>query len=157
MWSRTRDPRVPGANEQILRDDLARLEAWLKGEPVLGGHWKLCYTVENFAPACQLVVIEQRRPDGTWEVRQSCHTIEFQGRAAARRGGLVREHAAPVTWNGDLGYLPELRVAVRGVGQVRVGRFELRGARVAGGGGGGGRPPAPPGPRPSPRIPDSGG
>lgn len=120
MWRLTRDPGVVGPNEQIVADDAVRLAAARKGRPVFGGEWQVCYRVTNDAPAAQWVGIEQRDASGTWSVRQGCHTIEFQGRYAARRGGAVREHAAPVDWNGDRDRPPELRVVVRGGGKVRV-------------------------------------
>jgi hypothetical protein len=95
MWRRTRTGSGP--NEAIVRADAKRTR---------GAGWQLCYRVENFAPAVQLVGVEQRRADATWEMRQACHTIEFQARAARRRGGLTREHAAPVDWDGDSGHFP---------------------------------------------------
>ncbi|HEX2854676.1 MAG TPA: family 20 glycosylhydrolase [Opitutaceae bacterium] len=118
MWKRTRDPRVAGPNEEIIRADAGRKTS---------AGWQLCYRVENFAPAAQLVAVEQQRDDGSWETVQSCHTIEFQARAARPRGGLTREHAAPVAWNGDAKNLPRLRFALRGLGQVRIGDVELVG------------------------------
>jgi Glycosyl hydrolase family 20, catalytic domain len=114
MWARTRDSRVAGPNEEILRADSTRLR-----QPLPRG-WQLCYRVKNFAPAAQLVAVEQRREDDTWETIQACHTIEFQNRAARPRGGLTREHAAPVVWDGDLKKAPHLRFALRGVGQVKL-------------------------------------
>ncbi len=120
MWKRTRDPRVVSPNEQIVRQDAARLRAFLRGEPVFGGEWQLCYKVWNFAPAVQLVGVEQQQPDGSWHTLQSCHTIEFQTSAARPRGTFIREHAAPVAWNGDPSHPPRLRLFVRGIGEVKV-------------------------------------
>ena len=114
MWDRTRDSRVRGPNEKILGLDAKRLK-----QPVPSG-WQLCYLVENFAPAAQLVAVEQQGEDGTWKSIQSCHTIEFQSRAAQPRGGLTRAHAAPVQWDGNAEELPKLRFALRGVGAVRL-------------------------------------
>jgi hypothetical protein len=125
MWTLTRDRRVHGANERILAQDAVRLRAWRRGEPVFGGRWQLCYAVRNFAPALQLVAAEQQQPDGTWRALQSCLTIEFQTRAAQPRGPFVREHAAPVDWDGDRTRPPGLRLVLRGVGEVRVERVEL--------------------------------
>jgi hypothetical protein len=130
MWTRTRDPLVVSPNEQIVRNDADRLRALRRGEPVFGGPWQLCYKVWNFAPAVQLVGVEQQLPDGTWATRQACHTIEFQSRAARRRSDIVREHAAPIDWDGDLTRLPELRLFLRGVGQVKIGDVALVGADV---------------------------
>lgn len=127
MWKRTRDPRVVGPNEAIVSADAARLRAWRRGERVFGGEWQLCYKVWNFAPAAQLVGLEQQQADGSWKRLQACHTIEFQTRAAQPRSDIVREHAAPVEWNGDFAAPPRLRVFVRGVGEVKIGEVELVG------------------------------
>ncbi len=117
MWRATRAANVRGPNEQLVLADANR-------EPVRKG-WQLCYKVWNFAPALQLVGVEQRQPDGAWKTLQACHTIEFQARAARRRSDIVREHAAPVAWEGDPAALPRLRIFVRGLGQVKVGDIEL--------------------------------
>lgn len=130
MWAFTRDRRVRGANERILAQDAARFRAWRRGDPVFGGPWQVCYAVRNFAPALQLVVVEQQQPDGTWRRLQGCHTVEFQTRAARPRGPFVREHAAPVVWDGDRDRLPGLRLALRGVGEVQVERVELSDGRT---------------------------
>ncbi len=130
MWARTRDVRRRGPNEVILLADAARWAAWRKDAPVFGSGWQVCYRVHNFAPAVQLVAVEQQRIDGTWETRQACHTIEFQARTACRRGGLVREHAAPVEWKGDATEPPRLRFVVRGRGQVRIEAAVLTDGRV---------------------------
>lgn len=126
MWRFTRDRRVRGANERILRQDAQRFRAWQRGEPVFGGPWQLCYTVRNFAPALQLVGAEQQQADGSWRPLQSCLTIEFLTEAAQPRGPFVREHAAPVSWDGQPAHLPALRLVLRGVGQVRIEHVELR-------------------------------
>ncbi len=122
MWGATRDPRVQGPNEQMLLADARRLRA---GTSAAG--WQLCYRVWNFAPAMQFVGVEQQEADGSWRVLQSCHTIEFQDRAARRRGDIVREHAAPVAWSGAPAERPRLRLFVRGLGQVRIGSVEWLG------------------------------
>ncbi|HNC25273.1 MAG TPA: glycoside hydrolase family 20, partial [Opitutaceae bacterium] len=90
------------------------------GEPVFGATWQLCYAVHNFRPALQLVRVEQRQADGSWANRQECLTIEFQTRGAQPRGDVVREHAAPVEWDGDRSRPPQLRFALLGVGEVRL-------------------------------------
>jgi N-acetyl-beta-hexosaminidase len=128
MWKRTRDPHTISPNEHIVRADADRLRAFLRGEPVFGGEWQLCYKVWNFAPASQLVGVEQQQPDGSWKTLQSCHTIEFQTSAARSRGAFIREHAAPISWNGDPLHPPRLRLFVRGVGQVKVGDIALASA-----------------------------
>ncbi len=120
MWCFTRDARRRGTNEQILERDAARLRAWRRGEPVFGATWQLCYAVHNFRPALQLVRVEQRQADGSWASRQECLTIEFQTRGAQPRGDVVREHAAPVEWDGDRSRPPQLRFALLGVGEVRI-------------------------------------
>lgn len=124
MWRATRRPRAAGPNERMLRADAQRLRT---GKIQAG--WQLCYRVWNFAPAVQVVGVEQCEPDGTWRVLQSCHTIEFQARAARPRGEIVREHAAPVAWEGDPAHPPRLRLFIRGVGQVKVGAVEWLGPR----------------------------
>jgi hypothetical protein len=131
MWLRTRDERTTGPNEQMIARDLVRLADWKRGEPVFGSAWQLCYAVRNVAPAVQLVGVEQQATDGSWQVLQSAHTIEFQSCAARPRAAIVREHAAPVAWDGPPDRLPALRLFVRGVGEVMVGRIALmRGAEV---------------------------
>ena len=124
MWRATRTPKDRGPNERILRADAERLRA-KRG----AAGWQLCYRVGNFAPAMQLVGVEQQQADGTWRVIQSCHTIEFQDRAARPRGKMAREHGAPVAWDGDLAHPPKLRLFARGLGQVKVGAVELMGPR----------------------------
>jgi hypothetical protein len=107
------------------------LRDWRRGEPVFGGEWQLCYCVRNLAPAAQLVAVEQQAPDGSWIIRQSCHTIEFRTEAARRRGTIVREHAAPVEWDGDPARPPRLRFTLRGLGKVRIEAAVLGSAKRA--------------------------
>lgn len=130
IWARTRDAHVAGPNEQILREDERRLRSLLRGQPVLGPQWQLCYRVHNVAPCVQRVSVEQQRPDGSWQVLQSCHTIEFQTRAATPRGTIVREHAAPVDWDGNASRLPRLRMVLRGVGLVDISEVALIGVET---------------------------
>ncbi len=120
LWARTRKGRGP--NDTMVNADRRRR---------VNAGWQLCYRVKNIAPASQFVGVEQQRTDGTWELRQGCHTIEFQTRAARRRTGMTREHAAPVEWDGLAGRLPRLRLILRGVGQVKVEDLELRDGQVA--------------------------
>jgi hypothetical protein len=108
-----------GPNDDILRADVQRCR-----QPLPSG-WQLCYRVNNFRPAAQLVAVEQQQPDGSWQTLQACHTIEFQSRTARPRGGLTREHAAPIKWNGDLSTLPRLRLVLRGLGEVKIEAIEL--------------------------------
>jgi hypothetical protein len=128
MWNLSRDPRALSPNEKMVAADAKRY-AEMRRKTLGQAGWQLCYSVWNFAPAAQLVGIEQLQGDGTWEVLQSCHTIEFQSRAARPRADVVREHAAPVEWDGDLSHIAELRLFVRGAGQVKVGAIELRAGR----------------------------
>lgn len=126
MWAFTRDRRVQGANERILAADAARLAAWEKGEAVFGPPWQFCYAVLNARPCLQQVAVEQHQADGTWRQLQACHTIEFQTEAAQPNGQFLREHAAPVAWDGDGHNPPRLRLVLRGVGAVRIRTPELR-------------------------------
>jgi hypothetical protein len=130
MWRRSRDPQIEGPNEQMVRADAARCAAWQRGAPVFGDRWQLCYRVWNFAPAAQFVSVEQRLPDGTWRTLQQCHTIEFQTCAATVHGTMIREHAAPVEWDGDVKNFPRLCMLVRGVGEVKVSAISLTGGRT---------------------------
>jgi hypothetical protein len=131
MWRFTRDRRRRGANEIILTKDAARLRAWQLGRPVFGGRWQLCYAVNNFAPNLQLVRLEQQQADGTWTNQQDCITVEFQTRSAQPRGPMVREQAAPVTWDGDPQKLPRLRLVLLGVGQVKIEQVALTDGRTS--------------------------
>jgi len=63
--------------------------------PVCGA-WQLLFTVHNFAPALQKVVVEQQEPDGTWETIHSLHTIEFRAFAARPRIKIRREFSVPL-------------------------------------------------------------
>ncbi|HWA85097.1 MAG TPA: family 20 glycosylhydrolase [Opitutus sp.] len=134
MWRRTRDPKVCGPNEALIFADAARLKGWEKCHVIRDTSkiakrgfcgWRLCYKVRNFAPALQFVGVEQRRQDGSWKLLQSCPTIEFQTRAARPRGSFVREHAAPVAWDGDAARPPRLRIVLRGIGAVKIGAIAL--------------------------------
>lgn len=125
MWRQTRSAGTEGPNAKMIERDLERLRALRRGERVFGGEWQLCYRVWNFAPAVQVVGIEQQLPDGSWRTLQSCHTIEFQTAAAQSHGTFVREHAAPVDWDGARERMPVLRLFVRGVGEVKVGAIAL--------------------------------
>ncbi len=121
MWKRTRDASVLGPNEATVTADAARLK-----EPDAGGRdWQISYRVENSTPAAQLVAVEWRALDGEWQTLQACHTIEFQARAARRRGGLSRWHAAPIPWNGIPADFPLLRLVLRGLGQVTIRQVEV--------------------------------
>jgi hypothetical protein len=158
MWARTRDPRQRGPNEQMLAADAARLRTWRRwladaarrptlawqATPVCGA-WQLQFTVHNFAPALQRVVVEQQRGDGAWEELYGRYTIEFRAFAARSRTRIKREFSVPV--GPDLVSGPgfdcsrprrgrsapgsttpatgKLRLAVRGIGQVAISHVEL--------------------------------
>jgi hypothetical protein len=124
MWNQTRDNRVSSPNERIVNSDMRRFQTISRHQPAEPG-WQFCYAVWNFAPAAQLVGVEQQDADGSWRIIQACHTIEFQTRAATPRSDIIREHAAPVKWDGDHTNPPRLRVFCRGIGEVKIGALEL--------------------------------
>ena len=109
MWRRSRDPQVRGPNELILDRDAQRLREWTRwlrdvarkpelvwqATPVCGA-WQLQFTVHNFAPALQKVVVEQQQPDGTWAALHELHTIEFRAFAARPRTTIQREFSVPI-------------------------------------------------------------
>jgi hypothetical protein len=91
----------------------------MRASPVAGA-WQLVFSVLNFAPAAQKIVVERRVPGGPWEDVHGCFTIAFQS-GAARPGAKLRfRFSAPVDAPGPSGEFPRLRVAVRGFGRVRV-------------------------------------
>jgi hypothetical protein len=109
MWNRSRDPRKRGPNELMLGRDADRLREWRwwlkragrnldiiwQATPV-GGAWQLQFTLHNFAPALQKVVVEQRQPDGTWVTLHGLPLIEFRAFAARPRTRIRREFSVPV-------------------------------------------------------------
>jgi hypothetical protein len=128
MWLRTRAPKVRGQNEQILDADTTRLAAWrtflrsLRRRPELAlettpvcGRWQLVFTVVNFAPALQKIVVEQQQPDRTWRELHARYTIEFRAEAAAPRTNISRPFSTPL----DDATRP-LRLAIRGLGEVAI-------------------------------------
>ena len=133
MWRLSRRPSPAAPNEVILREDAGRLVAWRRwlrrarrdpqlvweATPVCGA-WQFRCIIENFAPALQQIVLEQRRPDGEWKTLHRRFTIEFQAAAARPRASLRRELSVPI----DDPFLP-LRLAVRGIGQLAVSQVEL--------------------------------
>ncbi|MDB6094737.1 MAG: hypothetical protein JWM32_2299 [Verrucomicrobia bacterium] len=125
MWRFTRDRRRQGTNEQILANDAKRLRAWQRGKADFGGAWQLCYVVENFAPCLHVVGVEQQSGDGKWQSLQGCFTVEFQTRAAQPRATVRHEHAACPEWDGNPANFPQLRLTLRGAGQVRINDVEL--------------------------------
>jgi hypothetical protein len=133
MWGRTREAETPGQNEHILDLDTARLQSWRKWlsaavrrpshvhrrTPVAGA-WQLQFVVINERPAVQRVVVEQQAGDGEWRELRGRHTIEFRT-AVARPKANVRRHFVTAV---DEPWRP-LRLAVHGVGQVRIAHPEL--------------------------------
>ncbi len=128
MWRRTRDLEAVSPNETVLAADATRLRAWrqwltrVSRRPAaaweatpLVGCWQLSFTVRNFAPALQKIVVEQQSPDGTWREMHSRFTIEFRASAARPRTSLRRPFSVPVN-----DPVAPLRVAVRGLGQVGI-------------------------------------
>jgi hypothetical protein len=133
MWRRTRDGRVEGHNEAILKADSMRLRAWNRwlrecaqdaknaftASPVQGP-WQLQFTVLNFAPAVQRVVVSRQVADGSWEEICGRHTIEFQGAAARRRTNIARAFAVAVDDDHSV-----TGISVHGVGQVAIQDIKL--------------------------------
>jgi hypothetical protein len=76
--------------------------------------------VHHFAPALQKVVVEQQGADGSWEELYSVFTIEFKAVAAQPHAKIVQEVSVPVD-AADA----RLRIAVRGLGQVAIGKATL--------------------------------
>ncbi len=128
MWRRSRDAKALGQNEVILNTDFARLGAWrdwlratrrdpktaFAPSPVYG-RWQLEFSVKNFAPALQKIVVEQQQSDGSWRALHSRHTIEFRAEAAQPRANLTRPYSVPVDSANDV-----LRISVQGLGQVAI-------------------------------------
>jgi hypothetical protein len=147
MWRLSREPKRQGQNEQILDADAQRLRQWKRwltritrrpatiwdATPV-NGVWQLQFTVHNFAPAMQRVLVEQQQPDGTWLELHGRHTMEFRAYAARPQATIRREFATPVAGplgaTPDITVLPPLRIAVRGLGQVAISHVELTNGAV---------------------------
>ena len=136
MWLSTRKPDRRNPNHAMLAADAVRLRSWqqwlkrcarspaiaYEDTPVVGV-WQLQLTVHNFAPALQKIIIEEQQPAGTWKELRSRFTIEFSTVAATARARVRRELGVPIKPFGK--DLPTLRVALRGLGQVRIKRVEL--------------------------------
>jgi hypothetical protein len=131
MWRRTRHRDPSNPNQLILRSDAARLREWRRWlkrcqlelkivhtRTTVMGRAQLLFTVHNFEPALQKIVVELAQPDGTWRELRSRFTIEFQAKAAAPRSAIKREFSVPL----DTAVHPALkvRIGVRGVGRVKV-------------------------------------
>ncbi|HEY3758040.1 MAG TPA: family 20 glycosylhydrolase [Opitutaceae bacterium] len=118
MWSSSRSGPSPQARS--VRRDAQQLKAALKAG---GSGACLRFQVENFAPALQQVVVEaQDGSDGPWRLLRGRHTMEFTRIGGRRRASnLMRALAVPLPdpWPA------RVRVAVRGLGEVRVSGFEI--------------------------------
>ncbi|EIP99112.1 N-acetyl-beta-hexosaminidase [Opitutaceae bacterium TAV1] len=150
MWDASREPSLyeSSQNHAILDADARRLAAWRRwlhaalrsparvhaASPVCGA-WQLQFTVHNFAPALQKIIVEQQQPDGSWQELHSRFTIEFRAAAARPRTRIAREFGAPVP---AASASAPLRIALRGLGQVRIGNIVLTDGVATR------RPPAPP-------------
>ena len=102
-----------------LSSVISRPELLREATPVCGA-WQLRFLVWNFTPALQKVMVEQQQPDGSWAVLHGRFTIEFRAAAARPRTPLRREFTVPID-----SASAKLRLAVRGIGQVRLGQVEL--------------------------------
>jgi hypothetical protein len=119
MWIRSRDPRQRGPNELMLEHDAERLREWLawlrkaqkspaiawRATPVCGA-WQLQFTLHNFAPALQKIVVEQRGSDGVWKQLYESHLIEFRAFAAYPRTKIRREFSVPIPAAASCGGYP---------------------------------------------------
>ena len=128
MWTRTRDLKQRGQNELILDADATRLAAWRawlnavrrtpafarEASPVCG-RWQLVFTVVNFAPALQKIVVEEKQPDGAWRELHARYTIEFAAAAAQPRTDISRAFSTPIE-----DPAAPLRIALRGLGEVAI-------------------------------------
>ena len=133
MWRRTRNPSAQGQNGQILDADEIRLAEWrrwlrqaarrpemIREATPLCGAWQLQFIVQNFAPAVQQVIVEQQAEDGSWRELASRFTIEFRAHTARPSSKIRREFTVPVD-----SPAAQLRIAVRGVGQVAISHVAL--------------------------------
>lgn len=133
MWARSRERRTESVNQLLLKSDADRLkdlQVWLthaKGNhsaviqpsPVCGA-WQLQFTVHNFAPAVQKVVVEEKNASGEWREIIARYTIEFRSHAARPHTKIKREFVAPISIADAT-----LRIAVRGVGPVALSHIHL--------------------------------
>jgi hypothetical protein len=87
------------------------------------GALQLTLVVFNFAPALQKVVVEENLADGNWRELRTRFTIEFTSEGATPEAKIKRALSVPVEPRGDREII--LRIGVRGLGQVKIGRVEL--------------------------------
>jgi hypothetical protein len=119
MWRRSRDPDTRGPNALTLERDAGRLREWRRwlrraaihpeiiwrAAPVCGA-WQLQFTIHNFAPALQKVVVEQQRPNGKWVTLHELPLIEFRAAAARPRTRITREFSVPIPVNAPVPAMP---------------------------------------------------
>ena len=93
----------------MLDGDAGRLREWRRwlrraavhpeiiwrATPVCGA-WQLQFTIHNFAPALQKVVVEQQQADGKWVTLHALPLIEFRAAAARPRTRISREFSVPL-------------------------------------------------------------
>lgn len=133
LWVQSRDPQTRGPNELMLEADKGRLAAWrdwlriaarnpdlIRQRTPVCGAWQLQFMVHNFAPARQKVLVEQQEPDGTWRELSGRFIQEFRALAARPRSRLKQEFTVPVD-----SPAARRRIAVRGVGQVKISHVTL--------------------------------
>lgn len=133
MWRRTRAHSADIPNLTMLAADtrrLGELHRWLAaaakspatvmGATPLCGAWQLHFTVHNFAPGAQRVVVEEQQPDGGWRELANRYTIEFRAHSARRTTRRKREFSVPVGSAES-----NLRILCRGVGQVAISHVTL--------------------------------
>jgi hypothetical protein len=130
LWRRTRPADSEGPNLAQLHADSERLHAWqhwliharrhpamIRQATPFCGVWQLTFTVRNVCPAAQEILVEQRGPDRGWTVLHRRFTIEFLAAGARPRADIRRTFSVPVA-SPDC----RLRIAIRGIGQVRIGQ-----------------------------------
>ena len=135
MWRTSRHPSATAPNLLLLDRDQVQLKTWsawlrqclIKPEHVMTANpvvadWLLSFSVWNFAPAVQRIVIEQKMGD-IWQAIKSCHTIEFQGRGASRESSIKHFYAAPVSGSSD--HPPSVRLTIGGVGRVKISMLKI--------------------------------
>lgn len=135
MWRLTRHAKATPPNLELMNRDRIQLASWtdwlrdcldqpahVLSTNVVVAENLLSFTVWNFAPAVQRIVIEQATGD-SWQVVKSCHTIEFMSSGASARSSLKHIYAAPIS--GSIDKPPSLRIAIGGVGRVRISNLRL--------------------------------
>jgi hypothetical protein len=139
MWMRTRSARARSPNEDILTRDAERLKSWqhwldavakdsaraFDASPVQG-RWQLTFTLHNYAPALQKILVEQQAANGTWAMLAERFSIEFRAKAARPRANVRREFSVSVDTPGR-----PLRIALRGIGEIALSQVTLTDGVIA--------------------------